>query len=83
MGEFGEFVDIGVHSAHEAFQLRQDLVDVGGNFRERARKDIEIIVAVHLEFAEFQQIAGHDRWNGLEARPKRIHLRGLATGHKR
>ena len=51
--EFGEFVDVAFDSADVAFELREDFVDVGGNFGHRAREDVEVVVAIHLEFAEF------------------------------
>src|SRR5258708_12381559 len=52
MRELGELVDVAFDAPDVAFELRQNLVDVGGNFRHGARKNIEIVVAVHFEFAE-------------------------------
>ena len=52
MSELGEFVDVAFDATDVALQLRQDFVDVGGNFRHGAREDVEIVVAIHLQFAE-------------------------------
>ena len=54
--ELGEFVNVRIDAAHEALELREDFVDVRGDFSERTREYIEVIVAVHLELAEFEQI---------------------------
>ena len=51
--ELGEFIDVGIDAAHEAFELGQDFVDVRGNFGQRARQDVEIVVAIHFQLAEF------------------------------
>ena len=56
--ELREFIDVGIHAAHEAFELREDFGDVRGNFGERARQNVEIVVAIHFQFAEFEQIVG-------------------------
>ena len=82
MGEFGELVNVGVHAAHEAFELGEDFGDVGGNFGERARKDVEVVVAVHFELAELEEIVRGDRRHGGEISAERIHLRRLAAGHE-
>ena len=80
--ELREFVDIGIDAAHETFELRQNFRDVRGNFRERARKNVHIVVAIHLEFAELEQIVRHDRRFRLEAAAERVHLRGVASWHQ-
>ena len=58
--ELGEFVDVAFDASDVALELREDFVDVGGNFGHRAREDVEVVVAIHLEFAEVveQAIAG-------------------------
>ena len=54
MRQLGELVDIAVDAAHEAIQLGEHFRDVGGNFRERAREDAEVVVAIHLQLAELR-----------------------------
>ena len=53
MSELGEFVDVAFNATDVSLELCQDFVDIGGDFRHRAREDGEIVVAIHLEFAEF------------------------------
>ena len=60
VSELGEFVDVRIHAAHEAFELGQDNVHVRGNFSERARENVEVVVAIHFQLAEFEQIVGRD-----------------------
>ena len=57
--------------------------DVRGDFRQRARQDVDIVVAVHLEFAELEQVVGHNRRARNSMWAERIHLRRLAAGHER
>src|SRR3954470_11353175 len=55
MSKFGEFVNVRIHAPHESIELRQHFCDVRGNFRQRAREDSEVIVLIHLEFAELSE----------------------------
>ena len=80
--ELGEFVDIGIDAAHETFELREDFRDVCGNFRERARKNVDVVVAVHLELAEFEKIARNHRRHRYLPAAECIHLRRLAARHQ-
>src|SRR5579863_4051379 len=52
MREFRELVDVAFDTTDKSFELRKHFVYVGGDFRHRTRKDIEIVVAVHFQFAE-------------------------------
>src|SRR5271155_878984 len=83
VGELGGFVDIGVHTTHEAFELGEDDIDVRGNFSERAGKNIDVVVAVHFQFAEFEQVVGSDSGHAQEIRTEGVHLRGMASGDER
>ena len=69
--ELGEFVDVAFDAADVAFELRQHFVDVGGNFGHGAGEDVEIVVAIHLEFAEVVEKL---------ARPRRRWLSNLLSG---
>src|SRR5215472_6531459 len=40
--EFGEFVDVAFDAVNVVFQLREDFVDIGGNFGHGTRKDVEV-----------------------------------------
>ena len=55
VGQLGELVNVGIHAADETIELGENFGDVGGNFRQRAREDAEIVVAIHLQFAELSQ----------------------------
>src|SRR5579864_1535530 len=55
MRELGEFVNIGVNAAHESTQLSKDFINVRGNFGQRARKDAEVVVAIHFQFSEIAE----------------------------
>ena len=52
VGEFGEFVDVTFDAADEARELGEYFVDVGGDFRHGTGQNVEVVVAVHFEFAE-------------------------------
>ena len=51
--KFGELVDVAFDSADESAHLREDFVDVGRNFRHGTGENVDVVVAVHFEFAEF------------------------------
>ena len=55
MGQLGELINIGIHAADKAIELRQHLGYVGRNLGERAREDVEIVVAIEFQFTEFRQ----------------------------
>src|SRR5215831_32101 len=50
--ELCKFVDIAFNSANETAKLREHFVDVSGDFGHGARQDIDVVVAVHFQFAE-------------------------------
>ena len=81
--EFRELVDIGIHPAHECLELRENFGDVRRNFSQGPRQDIDVVVAVHLELAELEQIARHDSRRRRSFRAESIHLRRLAAGNQR
>src|SRR5260370_9541022 len=58
MRELGELVDVALDAPDVAFQLGQNFVYVGGNFRHGARKNINVVVAVHFQFAEVRPERG-------------------------
>lgn len=57
VGELGELVDVALDAVGVALELREDLVDVGGNFGHRAGEDVEIVVAIHLQLTELVEEA--------------------------
>ena len=57
VGELGELVDVAFDAIDVALELREDFVDVGGNFGHGAGEDVEIVVAIHFEFAELVEEA--------------------------
>ena len=76
MREFREFVDIAFDAANEPAHLRKHFVDVGRNFRHRTRQDVDVIVAIHLKFAEFGPERGVARRGvGQHLRSRRV-IRG-------
>ena len=73
MRQFGEFVDVAIHAADKTIKLRQDFRDIGGNFSQRARENIEIVIAVHLQLAEFgQRVIKAVRIAGVTAAQRKI-----------
>src|SRR5207248_1833630 len=71
MRELGEFVDVSFDAPDEAFELREDFIDVRGNFRHGAREDVDVVVAVHFKLAEIgperriaRGSAGEALWRG-------------------
>src|SRR6266852_2388777 len=52
MRELGELVDVAFDAADETFELGQDFVDVRGNFRHGAGENVEVVVAIHFQYAE-------------------------------
>ena len=54
VSEFGELVDVAFDSSDEAAHLREDFVYVGRNFGHGARKDVDVVVTIHFELAEFR-----------------------------
>ena len=57
--------------------------DVSRNFRQRARQDVDVVVAVHFQIAEFEQIVGGDRRKRVDVAAERIFLQLLPAGHQR
>ena len=53
--KLGELVDVAIHTTNKAIELREHFGDVGGNFGQRAREDVEIVIAIHLQFAELSE----------------------------
>src|SRR5262245_15257016 len=51
VGKLCKFVDVAFDAANEAAELRKNLVDVGGNFGHGARQDVDVVVAIHFQFA--------------------------------
>ena len=54
VSEFGEFVDIAFDAPDEAAHLREDFVYVGGNLRHGTRENVDVVVTIHFQFAEFR-----------------------------
>src|SRR5882724_1859087 len=54
VSEFGEFVDIAFDAPDEAAHLGEDFVYVGGNLGHGARENVNVVVTIHFEFAEFR-----------------------------
>ena len=52
MRQLCEFVDVTLDAPHKAFELHQDFFHIGRYLRHRPRQYVEIVVAVHFEFAE-------------------------------
>ena len=53
MRQLREFVDIAFDAPDKPFQLREYLVDVRRDLGHRPRQNIEVVVAIHFQFAEF------------------------------
>ena len=54
VSEFGEFVDIAFDAPDEAAHLGEDFVYVSGNFCHRTRENVDVVVTIHFQFAEFR-----------------------------
>ena len=52
MRKSGELIDVGINAAYESVKLRENFCYISGDFRQRARKNVVIIIAIHLEFSE-------------------------------
>src|SRR5215472_6842318 len=82
--ELGEFVDVAFDAVNVVFQLCEDFVDIGGNFGHGTRKDVEVVVAIHFEFAELLEIRAFagggagEHFLRLLAGPRRGDLRANA-----
>ena len=50
--QLSELVDVAFDASDVALQLREHFVHVSGDFRHGARQNIEVVVAVHFQFAE-------------------------------
>jgi hypothetical protein len=55
MRQLGELVNIAIHAPNEPVKLCEHFCDICGNFRQRSREDIEIVIAVHFQLAKFGQ----------------------------
>ena len=75
--EFREFVDVRVHAIHEGFELREDFGDVRGNFGERARKDIEIVVAKSIS-SSLNPLDDSPCSPGKPVKPRKVSICGAA-----
>src|SRR6266853_1168068 len=56
--ELGELINIAAHASYESSELGKHFGNIGGNLGQRARKDIEVVVPIHLEFREIQPTTG-------------------------
>src|SRR6266403_2920 len=54
MRQLREFINVALDATDEPFELREYFVHIRRNFRHRSRQDVEIVVAVHLQFAELR-----------------------------
>ena len=69
VSELGEFIDVPAHAADKSTELRKHFRNVGGNFGQRARENIEVIVAIHFEIGKIQPAAGGSRLLGALRKP--------------
>src|SRR5713101_5508240 len=54
MRQLRKFINVALDATDKPFELREHFVHVRRNFRHRSRQDVEIVVAVHLQFAELR-----------------------------
>src|ERR1700730_1043437 len=57
VSELGELIDVASHPADKSSELRKHFRNIGGNFSQRARENVEVIVAIHFEFGKIKPAA--------------------------
>src|SRR4029077_14447371 len=60
--KLGEFIDIPAYAADKSSELRKHFGNIGGNFGQRARENIEVVVAIHFEIGKIQPGAARSRF---------------------
>ena len=55
MRKLGELINVAINPTHKSIELAENLGDVGRDFRQRAREDVELVIAIHFQLAELSE----------------------------
>src|SRR5580704_755524 len=72
VAELGELIDVASHSPDKSSELRKHFRNIGGNFGQRARENIEIIVAIHFEVGKIKPVAAGSLFLSTLRKPSRF-----------